>query len=352
MAVSIILFIVIFCVIVVAHEFGHLLVAKANGIHVVEFFIGMGPTLLSFTKGDTKYSLKLLPLGGACVFEGEDGLNTKEGEVSEGAFQNAPVWGRFATVLAGPLFNFLLAYLLAVILVSNTGVLLPVVSSVQEGSGAEEAGLCVGDRIVKMDGKGVHLYQQVVLNSQLNVKGDPFTITYERDGERDTVVVQPSYDEEAQRYLMGITTGEYLKCNVLQNFQYAFYMMNFEVEMVFKSLGMLVTGQLSMDDLSGPVGIVKVVDETYTEAKTYGASTVALSMVELALLLAVNLGVMNLLPIPALDGGRLVFLLVEAVRGKPVPPEKEGIVHLAGMAVLMILMVVVLFNDISKFVTP
>lgn len=352
MAVSIILFIVIFCVIVVAHEFGHFLIAKTNGIHVVEFFVGMGPTLLSFTKGDTKYSLKLLPLGGACVFEGEDGLNTKEGEVSEGAFPNAPVWVRFATVLAGPVFNFLLAYVLAVILVSNTGVLLPVVSSVQEGSGAEEAGLCVGDRIVKMDGKGVHLYQQVVLNSQLNVKGEPFEITYERNGERDTVVVQPSYDEEAQRYLMGITTGEYLECNVLQNFQYAFHMMNFEVEMVFKSLGMLVTGQLSMDDLSGPVGIVKVVDETYTEAKAYGASTVVLSMIELALLLSVNLGVMNLLPLPALDGGRLVFLLVEAVRGKPVPPEKEGIVHLAGMAVLMILMVVILFNDISKFVTP
>lgn len=350
MVVSIILFIIIFCVIVIAHEFGHFLIAKTNGIHVVEFFIGMGPTLLSFTKGDTKYSLKLLPLGGACVFEGEDGLNTKEGERSEGAFPDAPVWVRFATVLAGPVFNFLLAYLLAVILVSNTGVLLPVVSSVQEGSSAEAAGLCVGDRIVKMDGKGIHLYQQVVLNSQLNVDGDPFEIVYERDGERHTVVVTPSFDEEAQRYLMGITTGEYLECNVLQNFQYAFYMMNFEVEMTFKSLGMLVTGQLSLNDMSGPVGIVKVVDDTYTEAKVYGTSTVVLSMIELALLLSVNLGVMNLLPLPALDGGRLVFLLVEAVRGKPVPPEKEGIVHLAGMAALMILMVVVLFNDISKFV--
>ena len=111
MIVSIILFIIIFCVIVVAHEFGHFIVAKSNGIHVVEFFVGMGPTLVSFTKGDTKYSIKLLPLGGACVFEGEDGLNTKEGEVSEGAFPNAPVWTRFATVLAGPVFNFPFPYL-------------------------------------------------------------------------------------------------------------------------------------------------------------------------------------------------------------------------------------------------
>lgn len=349
MIVSIILFIVIFCVIVVAHEFGHFIIAKSNGIHVVEFFVGMGPTLLSFTKGDTKYSIKLLPLGGACVFEGEDGLNTKEGEVSEGAFPNAPVWARFATVLAGPVFNFLLAYLLAVILVANTGVLLPTVTTVQEGSNAEAAGLEVGDRIVKMNGKSIHLYQQVLLNSQLNVKGEPFEIVYERDGEQHTVTVTPTFNEEANRYLMGISTGEYLKCNALQNFQYAFYMMNFEVEMTFKSLGMLVTGQLSLNDLSGPVGIVKVVDDTYTEAKVYGASTVILSMIELALLLSVNLGVMNLLPLPALDGGRLIFLLVEAVRGKPIPPEKEGIVHLAGMAVLMILMVVVMFNDISKF---
>ncbi len=349
MIVSILLFIIIFCVIVVAHEFGHFILAKSNGIHVVEFFIGMGPTLLSFTKGETKYSLKLLPLGGACIFEGEDGLNTKEGEVTEGAFQNAPVWARFATVLAGPLFNFLLAYVLSVILVSNTGVLLPVVTSVQEGSNAEAEGLQVGDRIVKMNGKSIHLYQQVYLNSLLNVDGKPFEIVYERDGEKHTITVTPTFDEEANRYLMGISTGEYLECNALQNFQYALYMMNFEVEMTFKSLSMLVTGQLSLDDLSGPVGIVKIVDDTYTEAKVYGTSTVVLSMIEIALLLSVNLGVMNLLPLPALDGGRLIFLLIEAVRGKPIPPEKEGIVHLAGMAALMILMVVVMFNDFSKF---
>ena len=349
MIVSILLFIVIFCVIVVAHEFGHFILAKSNGIHVVEFFVGMGPTLFSFTKGETKYSLKLLPLGGACIFEGEDGLNTKEGEVTEGAFQNAPVWARFATVLAGPLFNFLLAYVLSVILVSNTGVLIPVVTSVQEGSNAEAEGLQVGDRIVKMNGKSIHLYQQVYLNSLLNVDGDPFEIVYERNGEKHTITVTPTFDEEANRYLMGISTGEYLECNAIQNFQYALYMMNFEVEMTFKSLAMLVTGQLSLDDLSGPVGIVKIVDDTYTEAKVYGTSTVVLSMIEIALLLSVNLGVMNLLPLPALDGGRLIFLLIEAVRGKPIPPEKEGIVHLAGMAALMILMVVVMFNDFSKF---
>lgn len=349
MAISIILFIIIFCVIVVAHEFGHFIVAKKNGIHVVEFFIGMGPSILSFTKGDTKYSIKLLPLGGACVFEGEDGLNEKEGEFSEHAFPNAPVWIRFATVLAGPIFNFLLAYLLAAILVANTGVILPVVNTVVEGSGAEKAGLQPGDCIVSMNGKKIHLREQVSFYSQLNTKGKPVELVYERDGEEYSTTVVPTYDEEAQRYMIGIFYGEYRDCNPAMTLRYAFHEMNFYVEMTIKSLGMLVTGQLSMDDLSGPVGIVKVVDDTYDAAKSYGIPSVILSMINIALLLSANLGVMNLLPLPALDGGRLVFLLIEALRGKPVPPEKEGIVHLAGMAVLMVLMVVVLFNDITKF---
>ena len=121
------------------------------------------------------------------------------------------------------------------------------------------------------------------------------------------------------------------------------------MQSTFKSLSMLVRGQLTRQDVSGPVGIVKAVDDTYDEAKNYGVSSVVLSMINFVLLLSVNLGIINLLPLPALDGGRLVFLLVEAVRGKPVPPEKEGMVHLGGMMALMVLMVLVFFNDISKF---
>ena len=125
--------------------------------------------------------------------------------------------------------------------------------------------------------------------------------------------------------------------------------MKFYVETTFKSLQMLVTGQLSRNDVAGPVGIVKMVDDAYDTARPYGVVEVILNMMNIALLLSVNLGIMNLLPLPALDGGRLVFLLIEAIRGKPVPPEKEGLVHLAGMMALMVLMVLVLFNDITKF---
>lgn len=349
MVVSIILFFVIFFVVVISHEFGHFIVAKKNGIHVVEFFIGMGPVLFSFVKGDTKYSLKLLPIGGACMFEGEDGLEKEKGELSERAFPNAPVWVRFATIFAGPLFNFLTAYVMALIIVSVCGSTIPQIMTVNEGSAAEAAGIQVGDVITKIDGKKMHLSGDVILVTQTNTKGKTLTVTYERDGVENTVEITPTYDEATQRYYMGVVAAGYLDCNVPQTFQYAFYTMEYFAKATYKSLGMLVTGQLSRDDVSGPVGLIKTVDDTYTEAKQYGGGMVALSMIELALLLSVNLGIINLLPLPALDGGRLVFLLIEAIRGKPVPPEKEGIVHLAGMAALMILMVVVLFNDITKF---
>lgn len=348
MVVSIICFLIIFCVIVVSHEFGHFIIAKKNGIHVVEFFIGMGPTLFSFHKGGTKYALKLLPIGGACVFEGEDGLEKEKGELSEGAFPNAPVWVRFATVLAGPVFNFITAYIMAVIIVGLCGVVLPVIQTVSDDMPAKEAGLQAGDVIREMDGTRIHLQDQVYLLSMVN-KGEPMEIVYERDGVENKVVINPVYDEQAGRYYIGITHGEFLDCSPLQTLQYAFYTMEYTVQATFKSLSMLVKGQLTKDDIAGPVGIVKVVDETYDVAKTYGASSVVLSMINIALLLSVNLGILNLLPIPALDGGRLVFLLIEAIRGKPIPPEKEGMVHLAGMMALMVLMALVLFNDISKF---
>lgn len=348
MAVSIILFLIIFFVVVISHEFGHFIIAKKNGIHVVEFFIGVGPSLISFTRGGTKYSLKLLPLGGACMFEGEDGLAEQKGEASGKSFGNASVWSRIATIFAGPLFNFLTAYVMALIIVWTCGVTTTEVHLVNEGSSAQEAGLEAGDVITRINGKNVHLGGEITLISQLNTKGEPLEVTYKRDGQKYTTVINPMYDEADGRYYMGIGIGQYLKCNVPQTFQYSFYTMKFFAETTFKSLGMLVRGQLSKDDVAGPVGLVKMVDEVYDTVKPYGIWEVVINMVNIALILSVNLGIMNLLPIPALDGGRLVFLLIEAVRGKPIPPEKEGLVHLVGMMAIIVLTVFVLFNDITK----
>ncbi len=343
---TLILFIVIFGVVVISHEFGHYLLAKANGIHVVEFAVGMGPTLFSFKKGDTKYSLKLLPIGGACMFEGEDGLNQSEDGDNSGSFLNANVWSRISTVLAGPLFNFLLGFIIALVMVQLIVIRDPVAATVDVGSAAYEAGMRDGDRIISIGGERIKLYQELSLFMQL-YRGGELELVYERDGQRYTTVAAPIYDESSGRYMLGITNTPREKLQGLESVRYAWYEMRYCVKAVYKSLGMLFQGQVSRQDVAGPVGIaVNVVGKTYDAAKEYGWEQVLVSMLDITLMLSVNLGVLNLLPVPALDGGRLVFLLIEVIRGKPVPPDKEGIVHLIGLVFFMILMVFVFFNDL------
>lgn len=348
MIITIILFLIIFGLVVISHEFGHFLLAKKNGIRVVEFAVGMGPTLFHFQRGETRYSLKIFPIGGACMFDGEDGVMSQDGAVDEGSFLSASVWARISSVVAGPLFNLLLAFILALILVAFCGVDRPVIQQVSPGGAAESAGIESGDLITRINGENIHLFRQVTLISAIN-RGEALEIEYERDGVKNLATVTPAYDRQAGRYYIGLLgVGEQYKCNALEVFQYAFYEVEYWVNATFKSLGMLITGQVKKEDVAGPVGIAQIVGDTYEEARPYGIGSVIFSMMRIAILLSVNLGILNLLPVPALDGGRLVFLLIEAVRGKAVPPEKEGMVHLAGMVALMILMVLVLFNDISR----
>lgn len=349
---TLIWFIVIFGVVVIAHEFGHFLLAKANGIHVVEFAVGMGPTLCSFQKKGTKYSLKIFPIGGACLFEGEDGLMTGEGEESPGSFLKANVWSRISTVLAGPVFNFILAFLIAFIMVNMTGIIAirdPIASHVAEGSGAQAAGLQDGDRILSINGEKVKLFTEIPLYMQTSYTGGELEVVYERGGNEYTAVVTPQYDEASGSYLLGIYNDAFLQPKGVETFRYAWYEMRYSVKATYKSLGMIFRGRVSRQDIAGPVGIaVNVVGKTYDEAREYGWQSVLLSMLNITLMLSVNLGILNLLPVPALDGGRLVFLLLEVIRGKPVPPEKEGMVHFVGLMFFMVLMVVIFFNDLSN----
>lgn len=346
---TLIWFIVIFGVVVIAHEFGHFLLAKANGIHVVEFSVGMGPALISVKKRETKYSLRLLPIGGACMFEGEDGLAEKDEEPGEGSFLKAPVWGRISTVVAGPLFNFILAFIIAFIMVSMSVNRDPVVTQVVQGGGAEAAGLQDGDLIISINGERMYLYQEISLYMQANYRSGDLEVVYERDGERHSAILTPQYDPTTGIYMLGIANADFVEPKGLDTFRYAWYEMRYSVKATYKSLAMLFRGQVGREDVAGPVGIaVNVVGKTYETAKDYGWQTVVLNMLNITLLLSVNLGILNLLPIPALDGGRLVFLLVEVVRGKPVPPEKEGMVHFVGMMFFMVLMVVIFFNDLAN----
>lgn len=345
---TIVLFVLVFGVIVVGHELGHFLLAKANGITVVEFSVGMGPKLLRFKKGGTEYSLRLLPIGGACMFEGEDGLDNDNGTPSEGAFPNASVWARISTVFAGPFFNFILAYILAMIVVGYAGSDKPVINGLIDGYPAQEAGMQPGDVITRMNGERIYVAREIWLNTYVGA-GETMEVEFLRDGEKHTVTLVPKYDEEEGRYLLGFNGyGEYVDCRNGGIFKYSYYEVRYSLRATIKSLGMLVQGKASKDDISGPIGVAQVIGEVKEQAEPYGIWMVILNMINIALLLSVNLGVMNLLPLPALDGGRLVFLIIEAIRGKPVPPDKEGMVHFAGFVVLMVLMVFVMFNDISR----
>lgn len=370
--IVILIFIVIFCVLVVSHEGGHFLIAKANGIRVTEFTVGMGPVLYQKKKGDTVYSIRLLPVGGACIFDGMDGLeitkpskddgtmdeqakaesrdDSEEGQIS---FRRANVWARIATVIAGPFANFILGFLLALIIVSNTYWSFPTVSGFSvENSPAQEAGLQEGDVITSVNGSAVHMSAEVTLNMYLT-DGEDVDITYERDGQSYKTTITPIlYEDEetgVSRYVIGIYIGEYDTVSGIETLKYAGYMFNYYLTSTWKSLGLLVRGRTDKVELSGPVGMAEMVDQSYeTAMQEGGILDVILNMINLAMLLSINLGLMNLLPIPALDGGRLVFLLIEVIRGKPVPEKYEGMIELVGVAALILLMVVVLFHDVSK----
>lgn len=364
MIVSIIIFLIIFSVIVIGHEFGHYAVAKRCGIRVNEFDVGMGPVLFRHKGRETDLCIRLLPIGGACLFDGMESMYDPD-SIAEGngegnavtvgtdvdvhAYPNASVGARIATVLGGPIANFIIGLIFAVIIVAFCGTDLPVVSDVMENSAAQEAGLQAGDVITAINGEPIHIYREISLSSMMNY-GESLKITYERGGEKNTIKLTPKYDEEAGRYYIGlIGSGEYIQCNALQTFQYGFYEAEYWVRATFKSLGLIFRGHFSADDLSGPVGIVKVVDDTYETTKQYGLSTTVLTFMSLTTLLSINLGIMNLLPIPALDGGRFLLLIIELIRGKKLSPEKEGYVTMAGVVILMAIMIFALFNDVGKF---
>ena len=429
MVLNILLAVLVFSLLVVSHEFGHFLLAKKNGIGVVEFSVGMGPRIWSIEKGGTRYSLKAVPFGGSCQMVGED-----EEDDSEDSFNSKSPFARFAVVVGGPLFNFLLALILSVVVLSLAGINEPRVYHVAEGYGAEAAGIREGDLIRSIDGHKIVLGRDLelyFLNHPMD--GTPITIEYERDGEILTTLLDPSYEayltgfsyyanedravitEVTEGLAMekeGVRTGDiitavdgtaigtgqelsiYLKEHPLEKdtpiaitlerdgksfsvtvtpayqeantlgmsatayrnkeagalavMKNSFSEVRYWMSYTLTSLKMLVTGRVGVENLSGPVGIVNMVGQVVEQSKSDGALYVFLNILNFSILLSVNLGVLNLLPLPALDGGRLVFILIELVRGKPVPREKEGMVHTIGILLLMALMVFVMFNDVLK----
>ena len=424
---GILIAVLILGLVIIVHELGHFLLAKANGIRVDEFSVGMGPRLLTTVKGETRYSLKAIPFGGSCMM-GED-----EEDYTEGSFNSKSVWARISVIAAGPIFNFILALVEAVIVVSVMGSDPSTVTAVQEGTPAAEAGLQEGDRIVEYQGRSVSIGREINLRDTLFGSPQTYELVVERDGEE----IELTFDAvEVKQYLMGysyypnqegpaeivsvtqsspadqaglqvgdtitsingtkISTNQELasymeenpwdgseasitysrdgleyditltpemttsygpgfaynlareKLSAAESLKYGCIEVKFWVGSVFDSLKLLVTGQLGINDMAGPVGIVQVVDDTYQETRSDGILITVMSMMNILILLSANLGVVNLIPLPALDGGRLVFLIIEAVRRKPVNKNAEAMVHFVGMMLLMVLMVVILFNDVKR----
>lgn len=344
---KILIAILIFSFIVIFHELGHYFVAKRCGIRVNEFMLGLGPRLFGFQRGETLFSVHLLPFGGACVMEGEE-ADTDD----ERSFQKKPAWQRFLVVAAGPVFNFILAYILAVILVVCIGYQPARVEKLIDGYPAEEAGIQANDLITDINGYHVHFYGEVRAYTMMHT-GKMLHVTVERtsDGKtiKKTYTIDPRYDKGSKGYLIGIQgETENVKTNIFGALRYGAYQVKYLIYVTIGSLKMLLTGQLGVSDMSGPVGIVKTIGDAYEQSLAISVFYAVMEMLNLTILLSANLGVMNLLPFPALDGGRLVFLLVEMITKKKAPEKIEGAVNFAGFAILMGFMVLVMISDITK----
>ena len=349
---GIVIAILIFGLIIFIHELGHFVAARLNGIRVHEFSLGLGPTLIGKEYKGTKFSLKALPFGGACVM-GEDDVD----DDSQGSFNSKSVWRRFTVIAAGSFMNLLLALILSVITIAWIGFTPPVVGAVSEDSPAAIMGLESGDVITRMNGRPVRMWDDILLYNLMNLHGEPMEVAFAREGVPHELTIQPMFVVEGEegrgRYILGIAPpGWRVYPNFINSIGYGAHNVRFWVSHTIQSVRMLIVGDVGIDQMAGPVGIVQVVDDAYQASVEHGGRAVVLNLMFITLLLSANIGVLNLLPIPALDGGRLVFIFLEMIRGKRIPPEKEGVVHFVGIVLLLSLMAFIMFNDIRNIFSP
>ena len=328
--------VIIFCLLITVHEFGHFIVAKACGVKVNEFAVGMGPAIFRKQKGETLYAVRLLPIGGYCAMEGED-----EDSEDERAFNNKPAWKRACVLAAGSFMNLLTCVVLLIIIAFWSGQPTTTIESVETGSPAYEAGIEAGDEIISVDGKPVDEWNDV-LTLVGGSDADTAEIGIMRDGKEMTVTSGLIYSDDAARKQIGVRAGSEhaLLPSVVSGVKSTGDMTVMMVDILQK----LFTGEVSAKELSGPVGIVYVVNDTAKAGVIY--------VIYLAALLSLNLAIMNMLPFPALDGGRLLFLAIRKITGRRVTDEMEGKVHFVGIVLLMGLMLYVTWNDIVRFIVP
>lgn len=350
---SVILTLLIFTVIVVIHEAGHMIVAKKFKVLVSEFAVGMGPKIWGFKKGDTSYNLRLLPLGGFCRMEEE--VNDRTDVIS---FNDTTPVQKILICLAGPMMNFILAFVLMAgislcIPVSNTSI-----TNVNEGTPAAEIGIEVGDKIIAVNGHGVHSSQEIEFFK--NGSNQPDEIAVKRNSKRIDYTITPI--KSSDRYIYGVELakkapyinvfhedyGSLIKGELWEYIAGGFWSVIFFIKATVIGFVRLITAKLAVTELSGPIGVTSEVGAVYVDSAKYGITAVVLSMSRLTVLLSANLGVLNLFPLPALDGGRIVIGFIELITRRKVPQNVEGFIHFIGFALLMTLGVYIAFNDVLK----
>ena len=326
-----ILAIILFCVMIFPHELGHYIAAKRLGVKVNEFAFGMGPVIWKKQKGETLHSIRLFPIGGFCSMEGED-----EDSDEPRAFNNKKPWQKIIILAAGSFMNVLCAILIMSIVVGVLGFTTTAIDTVSEGSPAETAGIMAGDEITAIDGQPIEAWTDVSA-AIASAEGGQIIMTVQRDGRTLEAAVTPEQTQDGA-YLIGITSR--VSHNPFRAVaEGAKSTWNITASM-FQTLSQLFTGQLGADSLSGPVGMVQMVSQTTQYGWWYYGFLTAL--------ICINLAIINMLPLPALDGGRIIFVIISMITGRPVSQKVEGTVHFVGIMLLFGLMAYVTFNDITR----
>jgi len=381
--------IIVFGLVVLVHEIGHFVAARRAGILVTEFAIGMGPKLFGFRRGGTLYTIRMLPLGGFCLMHNDDvdpldrgssDVDDTEDDESapenrliedisddqDNSFNSKTVTQRMSVMFAGSFMNFLLAFVLFSIVAWTTGFATTTLMHISPNSPAEAAGLAAGDRITALNGSRIFLWNDIEFAINTGY-GRPIQVGFVRDGQNHSVNVTPVLVEE--RYMMGIRPEVrvgifadpppgFYRAGIGESITVGFMRIGFFIRVTVIGLVQLITAQISPDQMAGPLGIVNMIGGEYQAAVAIAEEaqlsralmilTVVVSMANFAALISANLGVLNLLPIPGLDGGRIIFLAIEAIRRKPLPPEREGMVHLAGFVLLLVLIGFLTYQDIMN----
>lgn len=331
---TIIYAIIMFCMLVFIHELGHFMAAKASGVRVNEFALGMGPALFKKQKGETMYTLRAIPIGGYCAMEGED-----EESEDERAFNNKPAWKKAIIVVAGAAMNLILCVILMTGIALYTGTMTTTINEVSEDSPAAEAGIQAGDTILAIDGKQTEGWTDII--EGITAAEKQVELDVDRQGERLSLTSELTKGEDGRQIIGIVPQREHnlliaVKGGAANTWNMA--------KLMGKTIGQLFTGKVSTKELTGPVGIVYTVNDTAKYGFIY--------LIYLTALISLNLAIVNMLPLPALDGGRLIFIIIRKITGRAINDEAEGKIHFVGIMLLFALMIYVTWNDILRFIVP